>query len=299
MSVSSVDGARVAARRNHQLAGTVLLRAPRHTAEAAARHGSRRRAMEAASAVLVPLVLLGLWQLAATRGWIDERLYPAPTTIVEEGRRLFDNGRLGRDLRATLNLLFRGYVIGCLAGFVVGALMGVSRFARKALEPLLTGLYTVPKLALLPLFLGMFGLGSGPKIALVVVTVFFFVWIQTMEAFATVPEGYLEAARSLGVSRTEMFVHVRLPAALPQLFVALRVAISVGILVIIAAEFVIGSEGLGFLINSARQVFIYSQAYVGIVVAAILGVVLSSLITFIGRRCTPWERTSARSWRRG
>jgi sulfonate transport system permease protein len=293
--MSAIVRSGVAPRHQPPAQARVLRRAPRRTSEAANRYLRRRRMLEVSSAVLVPTVLLALWQVAATRGWIDDRLYPAPSAIAQEARRLFESGRLGRDVRATLGLLFRGYVIGCMAGFAVGAFMGTSRLARKAFEPLLNGLYTVPKLALLPLFLGMFGLGDGPKVAMVVVTVFFFVWIQTMEAFATVPEGYLEAARSLGVSRTTMFLHVRLPAAMPQLFVGLRMAMSVGILVIIAAEFVIGSEGLGYLINSARQVFIYTQAYVGIAASAILGVVLSGLIGIIGRRCTPWERTARRA----
>jgi sulfonate transport system permease protein len=273
----------------------ILRRVPRRSRSVVLAPGPLGRVLAACFGLIVPLLLLGLWQVASSQGWIDERLYPAPSTIASEARHLWDEGTLAQAVWETLDLLFRGFVVGCLSGFLAGAFMGVSLRARRAFEPLLTSLYTVPKLALLPLFLGMFGLGDGPKIALVSVTIFFFVWIQTMEAFATVPEGYLEAARSLGVSRAEMFLHVLLPAALPQLFVALRVAMSVGILVIIAAEFVIGSEGVGYLINSARQVFVYSQAYVGIVLAALLGVVLSAVISFIGRLCTPWERKSAPS----
>ena len=172
MSATTADHSGVA-RPGHgrETPGRMLHRAPRRDVAATHRFVRRRRLLETSSAVLVPVALLVLWQLAATHGWIDDRVYPAPSTIAQEARRLFNSGRLGDDIRATLSLLVRGYALGCLTGFVVGAFMGVSRFARKAFEPLLNGLYTVPKLALLPLFLGMFGLGDGPKIAIVVVTV--------------------------------------------------------------------------------------------------------------------------------
>jgi len=195
---------------------------------------------------------------------------------------------LWTDVLATLRRVVLGFAIGGLVGFLAGAVTGLSRLARSALEPMLSALYVVPKLALLPVFITIAGLGEPPVIVMVSWTVFFYIWIYTMEAFTQIPEGYREAARSLNVGRRAMFRHVLLPAALPHLFVAMRVAISVAILVIVAAEFVVGTTGLGYVIFDSRRLFMNDRMYVGIVTVALLGVILATMITWIGRRLTPW-----------
>jgi sulfonate transport system permease protein len=166
--------------------------------------------------------------------------------------------------------------------------MGSVRLLRRALEPTLDALYVVPKLALLPVLLNMFGLGEGPKVALVAVTVFFFVWIGTMTAVMAVPEGYRETGAAFGASRAQMFRHVLVPGALPQIVVSLRVAAGVAVLVIVAAEFIVGDSGLGYLIFNSRALFINDRMYVGIVVVALFGVAFSELIRALGRLVTPW-----------
>jgi sulfonate transport system permease protein len=240
--------------------------------------------------VAVPTALLLLWQVAAQTNWIDKRLYPAPTSVFSNGWHLFIHGRLRADIVITLKRILLGFAFGASVGMVLGTIMGASRLVRAAFEPLLNALYVVPKLALLPVFLTIFGLGDAPKIVLVAVTTFFFVWIGAMEAIATVPEGYREAARSLGVSRARMFYDVMLPAALPQLFVALRVAIGVAVLVIVAAEFIVGSTGLGYLIFSSRAIFANDAMYAGIVCVAVAGVILAGIVSWIGKQLTPWTR---------
>jgi sulfonate transport system permease protein len=270
---------------------TLVRRAKRSPdqAEAVAR---RRGVLEFGLALAVPVVLLGLWQIAAKAGWIDDRLYPAPSTIVRTGYEQFKDGGLGSDLWITTRRILLGLGFGSLVGLVLGAAMGLIRLVRVALEPMLNALYVVPKLALLPVFIAIFGFGEAPKIVLVSVTVFFFVWIYTMEAFATIPEGYKEAARSLGVSRWRMFSDVLLPAALPQIFVALRIGMGVAVLVIVAAEFLVGDTGLGYVIFNSRRLFINDVMYAGIVTVALLGVVLSAIVTYVGRALTPWASHS-------
>ena len=166
----------------------------------------------------------------------------------------------------------------------------MSAFLRAALEPLLMGLYVVPKLALLPVFLTIFGFDMAPKVALVVVTVFFFVWIDVMESLWRIPAGYLDAARSLDMKRWQQFRHVRLPAIVPTLFVSLRISMGVAVLVTIAGEFIIGGKGLGYFIFSSNQYYQLDRVYAGIVTVALLGVALSWLISVAGRMAAPWNR---------
>ncbi|MBL7496164.1 ABC transporter permease [Frankia sp. CNm7] len=269
----------------------VLVRAPGRAERDPTGSARRRAVLEIGLATGVPLLLLGLWQAASGLGWIDARLYPSPIDIVRTGGEMLGDGQLWGDIWHTTARVLAGFAIGTAAGILFGLAMGSVRLIQVALEPTLDALYVVPKLALLPVFLTMFGLGEGPKIALVAVTVFFFVWISTMSAIIAVEDGYREAGRCFGANRWQMFRHVLVPAALPQMFVAMRVAAGVAFLVIIAAEFIVGDNGLGYLIFQSRTLFINDQMFVGIVVVAIEGVLFAELVRAVGRRVTRWAPT--------
>jgi sulfonate transport system permease protein len=254
-------------------------------------HQRNRRVRELVLGIVFPLALLSLWQAASTRGWIDERFYPRPTDVVRSGWELWQDGLLWDSIWATSKSCVVGFLYGSFIGLVLGFSMGASRTIRATMEPTLNALYTVPKTALLGVMIAIFGLNNTAKIALVTITVFFFVWIATMSAVMSVPEGFREAAQSLGASRWHMFRHVLLPAALPQVFVGLRIAAGVTILVIVSIEGILASSNeptVGQLIFGSRLLFRYDQMFVGIVIAALLGVVFTLLVRWVGRLLTPW-----------
>jgi sulfonate transport system permease protein len=230
------------------------------------------------------------WEWGSTHGWFDRRLFPAPSDVVDEGRRQFEEFNYAQDVWVTVRRILWGFFYGSVLGVVLGVVMGMSRTVRAALEPTLSALYTVPKLALLPVFLIVFGFGETPVIVILAVTVFFFVWIQSMAAVMSVPEGYREAGASFGAGRWQMFRHVLLPAALPEIFVGLRIAAGVAVLTVIGVEFVFapGTQGLGYRINLARQTLLPKQAYVGIVISAVIGVIFIWIVKRIGRALSPW-----------
>src|SRR3954468_12748587 len=172
----------------HDHQSELVLRTPGAAEREPVHHARRRRLMELTLAIAVPVVLIALWQLAATEGWIDRILYPAPTDIISEGRRQFADFNYGHDVWVTVKRILWGFFYGSLLGVAIGLVMGMSRTVRSALEPTLSALYTVPKLALLPVFLIIFGVGEKPVIVILAVTVFFFVWIQTMASVMAVPE---------------------------------------------------------------------------------------------------------------
>ncbi|REK89835.1 ABC transporter permease [Streptomyces inhibens] len=248
----------------------------------------RRRTLEISLAVAVPLLLVLLWQLAADRSWIDDRIYPAPSTILADGWDRALAGDLWPDVWATLQRVLAGYAIGTVTGYLLGLLMGSLHLVRAALEPLLDALYVVPKLALLPVFLNMFGLGEGPQVALVAATVFFFVWISTMAAVLSIPSGHRDAGQVFGASPWQMFRHVLLPASLPAVLVGARIAAGVAVLVIVASEQIAATDGLGHLIFDSRALFQNDVMFVGIVCVAVLGVLFSELVRLAGRYLTPW-----------
>jgi sulfonate transport system permease protein len=272
----------------------VVVRRPKGSIETVATRERRTRALHITLGVLTPLVALLILQAGAAWGWWDRRIYPAPTDLINAARVLWTTGHLGAAIWSTFRLVIEGFALGSVAGILVGIVTGLSRVVRAALEPMLDMLYVVPKIALLPIFLTVFGLGQTPKIALVTVTVFFFVWISAMEAFASVPSGFVEAAKAFSANRRAMFIHVYFPSALPQIMVALRISMGVSVLIAIAGEFVIGTQGLGFLIINSTQLFLMPAAYAAIAVVSILGVALVALVAVIGRLVTPWAESSRR-----
>lgn len=267
-----------------------LLRVPRRTSSQAVAHARRRQLGYTLLGFGVPAVLLSLWQIAATMQWIDPVLYTPPFRIVEAAFGYLSAGRLWADIGATFTRIVIGFAIGTTVGIVVGALTGTSRVLRAALEPTLSALYVIPKLALLPVFIVMVGLGDPPLLLIVTITVFFYMWIYTMEAFSGIADGYLDAARSLNAGRFRTFTRVMFPAALPQIFVAARVAITAAVLVIVASEMTVGNTGLGYVIFNSRALFLNDQMYVGIVLVSLMGVALALVISRLGRVLTPWAK---------
>lgn len=258
-------------------------------------HRRRRRTIELSLAIGVPVAIIVFWQVASAREWINSGLYPSPSDLLRRTPELFEDkagGRMWSDVWASVVRILWGYFWGALLGLILGFWMGISRLGRAAFEPLLSALYTVPKLALIGVFLLILGFDEKPVIVVIALSVFFFVWIQTMTAVMAVPKGLREAAISFGAGKWKLFTQVLLPGSLPQIFVGLRVAAGVTVLTVIGVEFVYapGNLGLGYRINSARQVLDPGQMYVAIVIAAILGVLFTWVVRRIGRLVAPWAK---------
>jgi sulfonate transport system permease protein len=250
-----------------------------------------RRRKETLLALGVPVLVIALWQLTADLGMLDSRFFPAPEAIARAAGRLAIDGVLLDHLWVSTRRVLLGFLLGCGLGVLTGILVGASQWIRAATEPLTYALFTVPKLALLPLFLLIFGIGETPIILLIAINCFFLVEIPTMLAIATVPTQLTEVARSFGSTRLQMMRHVRVPYALPQIFVALRLSAGAAILVLVGAEFVQGRTGIGFLIWNSWSLFLADQMYVGIVTVAIMGALFTVLVSAIGRFLTPWTNT--------
>jgi ABC-type nitrate/sulfonate/bicarbonate transport system permease component len=254
-----------------------------------ARFRRRRRRLELTLAWTTPVVLLLLWQWASSAGALDDRFFPPPTRIWDAAVELHRDGALWEDAWASSRRVLWGYFLGCALGVLCGIPLGWSRLARAATEPLVYALWTVPKLALLPLLLLIFGLNETPIIVLILINCFFLVLIPTMAAIRSVPHSYREAALSFRASRWDMLRHVIMPAATPQIFVSLRLAAGASILVMVGAEFVQGRSGLGYLIWHSWSLFLADRMYVGIVFVAISGALFTMLVAAVGRRLTPWD----------
>jgi NitT/TauT family transport system permease protein/sulfonate transport system permease protein len=270
--------------------GQLLWRRPTPAEADPAGHRRRRRRVELTLAWLTPLVFIGLWQLVSSQGWLDPKFFPAPSKVWTTGVDIARSGVLWHNLSISLRRVILGFALGVATGALVGLAMGLSRTLRAAFDPILTAFYMVPKLALLPLLLLIFGIGELPLVLEIAITVFFFMWLSCMAAFTSVPESYREAAQAFGAGRWQTFRHVLAPAVLPDVFVALRLSIGVAVLVMVGIEFVQASSGIGWLIWQSWNLFLAAQMYVGIVVVAITGVILTMAIRLLGYFAVPWAR---------
>lgn len=253
------------------------------------RSARRRRVATLVLAWGTPLLLVVLWEVSARSGRLDTRFFPAPDTIWRAGVASFRTGVMPAALGDTISKLLIGYGGGVAAGVALGLLLGMSWVARAALEHTLVAFYTLPKLALFPVFLLVFGLGGLPQIMLVAVTVFFIVVLATTSAVISVEQGYRDAATVFGANRRQLLRHVVVPAALPAVATSIRLTAGIAILVCVGIEMVSGSSGLGYLIFQRSQVFDPATMYAGVIVAGLLGVGFTGVVGLLLRVIVPWR----------
>jgi ABC-type nitrate/sulfonate/bicarbonate transport system permease component len=205
---------------------------------------------------------------------------------------MIENGSYWTHLSASLVRIGVGFLAGGSIGLLAGFLLGQFASIRRVFEPLIVAFYTIPKLSILPLLLLIFGIGEETKILMVGLSVVFVVLINTMAAVASVPSGYLDAARSFEASRWETTWYVLLPAALPQVFVGLRIGWGMAVITIVGAEFVAAKAGIGFLVWNSWNLGIPQGMYIGILTISIVGVCGNAVINLAQAAVTPWSRTT-------
>ncbi|MCW2902618.1 MAG: taurine transporter permease [Streptosporangiaceae bacterium] len=242
----------------------------------------------------LPIVLIALWELGSRVGVIDPQFFPSPSTVAEQAwSDAFSHHLLqdvGSALAATLVRLAWGFLIGAVAGLVLGLLMGTSRFARFSLAPLISATYPMPKLALLPLLLVLLGIGEASKIALVALGVFFMVALNTLSGVSFSSPLYRDVAHAFAFPRRLYLRYVVIPGAMPSIINGIKLAIGQGLILIVSVEFVSSNDGLGYFIWNAWQILNIPQMFVGLAVVLLLGAAAAWLGTFLERVFVPWAR---------
>ena len=238
---------------------------------------------------LSPVLLLLLWEAGSRSGLIPERTLAAPSAVLGALGGLIASGELASNLLVSFGRASLGLLIGTSIGLVLGLVAGLSRSGEVAIDPLMQIKRTIPALALTPLFIVWFGIGETPKVALIAFATIFPVYLNLYGGIRSADLRLLDAARSLGLTRTEQVWHVILPAALPSLLVGLRYALSISILVLVVAEQINASAGLGYLINNARDFMRTDIIVVCLIVYAVLGLGADWLVRLVENRALAWR----------
>jgi NitT/TauT family transport system permease protein len=252
-----------------------------------------RRRWEALLSFSGPLVVLGIWELLSRTGVIDSRFWPAPTSLIDTLSEQISSGDLFTNIRISMVRILLGFVIAAVPGVIVGLAMGLYWPIRVFLMPVATAIYAIPKLAVLPLTVLVFGVGESSKVAIIVVSIFFLIVLNTMSGVMAIDPMYRDVAQNLGASRWQMFTTVAWPGALPAIFTGFRLAIGFALLVIVGTEFLEGSKrepnGIGWYIIRSWNLFKIEDLFVGLLVIALLAWVLNVLLEMVERRLLPWR----------
>jgi len=234
-------------------------------------------------------VLAALWEFLPRWGVVDAYFIPPLHIVLQAWWKLAESGVLWQDIKASLVRSGAGFAIAVVLGIPLGATIAWSRPVREFFQPVLEIFRNTAALALLPAFTLVLGIGETSKIAIVTYACFFPILLNTISGVASVDPQLLRTARVLGLSPVTTFRKVVLPAALPTIFTGVRIAGSVAILVLIAAEMVGANSGIGFLINYAEFNFLIPKMYAAIITASALGLTVNYALVAIERRFSRWR----------
>lgn len=219
--------------------------------------------------VLAVLAGLVLWYLAALVA--DPLFLPNPVKVAVAGAQLVADGTLQHDILSSLARVYLGWLLGACVAVPVGLAAGATRIGRALIDPFLHFMRFVPAIALVGLFLVWFGVGEVSKVLLVAYATAFLVMVNTATGAAAIPEDKLNAGRCLGASRLQSFRKITIPAAVPSIYVSMRLSLGVAFLVIVAAESLAANSGIGYMIWTSRLFFRTDWTFVGIILLGALG----------------------------
>jgi len=240
----------------------------------------------------IPLLLL-VWQAVAGTGLVESRLLPSP---VQVGSVLFAeiaNGELVYHAAVTVARALTGFALAAIVGIPFAAAMARSAVWRNLFEPIFLLGYPVPKIALFPVFTYIFGIGAPSKIAFTFLECLYPIVVTCLLGFRGIQTRLIWTAQDFGAGRAAVLRRVILPAALPSIFAAFRIALPVAMVVVVLTEMIGDSIGLGYYITIWSTRFSFSNVYAAIVTIGLCGFALDQGLLLVRRRAVYWQREAS------
>ncbi|GGE14279.1 sulfonate ABC transporter permease [Polymorphobacter glacialis] len=236
-----------------------------------------------------PLILIALWEIGSRIGLIPARILAAPSQVVATLFDMIASGELQSNLVVSLGRALTGLALGGFIGGGLAIIAGLSKRGELAVDPPVQMLRTLPVLALVQLFIVWFGIGETPKILLIALGVSFPIYLNLYNGIRGVDPKLIEAARTFGLSGPALIRHVILPGAMPSLLLGLRMALTVSWLLLVIAEQINASAGLGYLINNARDFLQTDVIVVCLLVYAAIGLTADAGVRALESRALAWR----------
>jgi NitT/TauT family transport system permease protein len=268
-----------------------LATAPRPAVAGAAARARRGAASAVAWPALGLAVAVFAWWLAARVAGLPEVVLPPPQSVLSAF--LVLPGYLLEQTWVTARLTLVGFALAVAGGVAIGVAIAGSRWVERMVSPLLVAFNAVPKIALAPLLFVWLELGERPIVAMTFLVCFFPIVLSTASGLLSTPADLVELARSLDASRWQSFVKVRLPAALPQIFVGLKVAMPLAVIGAVVGEMQGGEVGLGTVIVQTSGQGDSATAFAAIALLSVMSIVLYYALVAVERLLLPWVRATA------
>lgn len=257
-----------------------------------------QRFLVSLSYFVIPLAaLIGIWQLVVVSN-PPAPFFPAPFAIIANlwellfgGERAVQQVFVGEFLQ-TVGRMALGFALGAIWGVVLGTIMGLSRQTRETVNPIVEFLRSIPATATLPLFIILLGGGDDMRVAFIAYGVSWFVLINTAQGVGSIHKTMLDLGKVFRVSRPRRLFTIVLPAAMPKIFAGLRIASTAALLLAIVSEFMLASNGIGYMLVQAQGRFQLLNMWSWMLALAILGLIINSLLEFIEGKVLAWHRLS-------
>jgi NitT/TauT family transport system permease protein len=264
---------------------------PRQEAAAGVRHRSRFRKRFARSVrgLIGIIALAAVWEIAPRIGAVDPHFVPPLSEVVKAWWSLVQSGEMWTDARISLVRSGLGFGLAVVLAIPIGAAVAWYPVLRDLATPVLEIFRNTAALALLPVFVLILGIGETSKIAIVLFACFFPILLSTISGVASVDPQLLRTARVLGLSPVATFRKIVFPAAVPTIFTGIRISGAAAILVLLAAEMIGATAGLGYLINYSQMNFLIPQMYAGIITTSALGLAINYSLVGIERHFSRWR----------
>jgi NitT/TauT family transport system permease protein len=247
--------------------------------------------------VLPPVIaiaaLVGLWSLATGPLGVPAYLLPAPTRVLQALWSALADGTLAIHAWATLKTLFLGYIAGCIAALAISLAITQVRWVERLLVPLITGIQAIPKVALAPLLFIWIGFGQPAIVTLTALTCYFPVLINAVSGLRSTDPDLDDLYATYRAGPLRRFFEVKLPGAARQIFAGLELALVFALIGNVVMEFLVGSEGLGYLIQESANSADLPLNFAAVISLGFIGIVLSRLLVFVRVRVLYWRKDAA------
>lgn len=251
----------------------------------------KRRRYRLLSGLILPVIIIIIWQLIGSLGWVTKTVLPTPWEIILAAKNLAVSGVLFTNMKVSIIRAACGFVIGGGLGLALGTLVGLSAKSESLLDPTLQMVRTIPHLAITPLFILWFGLGEESKILLIGLGAFFPLYVNTFLGIRKVDAKLFEVARILEFSKWKQIKLLIVPSALPNILLGIRLSLGAAWLSLVVAELMGSTAGLGYMMMDARQFSNTDIVFVGIIIFAIVGKLTDSLVRLMEKHFLKWQDT--------
>ena len=240
--------------------------------------------------LLVLAAVIGLWWIASHHQWVSKVFLPTPETTWAALATGLNGGALAAQTIQTVGRMFEGWLLACLAGVLLGAVIGTSTPARAWLQPTLEFIRPLPASAIMPLAISIFGLGPNMVLFVVAFGAMWPVLLATLHGFASVEPRLREVAGALQLPTSDFIFKIGLPSAMPDIIAGMRLSMTVSLIVAVVGEMIASQPGLGQAILLAARSFRANELFAGIALLGIIGFVANGLLALSEKRLLRWQR---------